>query len=230
MKEFRRAMISPLEPTEVQIPRGPVREYLIAFGVAAVYVATLPTGEPCIVGVTRDLEKTRFAIRRSWHWAVDITLAFWVRDRASAKRIARAVNADLAHHILPGRLAVTAERAGRAIRAEAAGRGITLTDHDTAMARVHASVDRVAAMLDEAQANGGLKWFNRGYREWREAARANGLGMSYAEAKARLRRALVVRAAKGGEIAFAPNLLAEILPPINNRKARELAPRIVDHA
>ena len=56
-------------------PRGPVREYLIAFGVAAVYVATLPAGEPCIVGVTRDLARTRFAIRRSWHWAVEITLA-----------------------------------------------------------------------------------------------------------------------------------------------------------
>jgi hypothetical protein len=204
-------MISPLEPTEVQIPRGPVREYLIAFG-------------------TRDLERTRLAIRRSWHWAVDITLVCWMKDRESAKRIARAVNADLEHHILPGRLAVTAERAGRAIRAEAEVQGIMLTDHDAAMARVHASVDRVAAMLDEAQANGGLKWFNRGYREWREAARAKGLGMSYAEAKARLRRALVVRAAKGGEMELAPSLLAEIVPPIDNRKAQELAPRIVDHA
>ncbi len=40
----------------------------------------------------------------------------------------------------------------------------------------------------EAEANGGLRWFNQTYREWRLAAKAEGRSMTYAEARARLRR------------------------------------------
>ena len=199
--------------TELEIPRGALREYLIVFGVAAVYVATAPSGRPCEVGVTRDLERKLEAIRARWDRSIDITLAYWVRDRESAKRIARQASARLAHD-RAGHLDVTAASAGAAIRDEAAECRVMLTDHDAAMARVHAAVDHVADVIATAQANGGLKWFNRAYRDWRIEARAAGLGMSYAEACARLRRALVMRAVNGGFV-LGPEMLPEIFPRIN---------------
>ncbi|SCB51533.1 hypothetical protein GA0061099_101912 [Bradyrhizobium yuanmingense] len=39
---------------DLEIPHGADREYLIVFGVAAIYIATIPRGEPCIVGVSRQ--------------------------------------------------------------------------------------------------------------------------------------------------------------------------------
>ncbi|WFU44168.1 hypothetical protein QA640_17975 [Bradyrhizobium sp. CB82] len=33
---------------DFEIPHGADREYLIVFGVAAIYIATIPRGEPCI--------------------------------------------------------------------------------------------------------------------------------------------------------------------------------------
>src|SRR5258705_13091058 len=48
---------------EFEIPRGADREYLIVFGVAAIYIGTIPRGEPCVVGASRDLDKTYEAMR-----------------------------------------------------------------------------------------------------------------------------------------------------------------------
>ncbi|MDA9498155.1 hypothetical protein XI05_11965 [Bradyrhizobium sp. CCBAU 11357] len=45
---------------------------------AAIYIATIPRGEPCIVGVSRDLAQTFDGIRDNWPWS-EIGCAFWVK-------------------------------------------------------------------------------------------------------------------------------------------------------
>jgi len=67
---------------------------------------------------------------------------------------------------------------------------LALTDHETIMTRVRMAVEYVESKIAEAQAAGELRWFNRAFREWRLEANARGRTMSYAEARARLRRAI----------------------------------------
>jgi hypothetical protein len=167
----------------LEIPQGAEREYLIVFGVAAIYIATSPSGEACIVGVSCDLARTHYAIRRR-RSRMDIVAAFWVKDRAIADAIAVEVITGLPHDP-EGFLAERAEVACWRIATVAARRHVPLTSHDATMARVRAAVERVQDKIDEAQAAGDLAWFNSAYRSWRLEARQSGHGMSYAEARAR---------------------------------------------
>jgi hypothetical protein len=195
---------------DFEIPRGADREYLIVFGVAAIYVGTIPVGEPCVVAPSRDLDKSFEAMRTRWPWS-EISCAFWVKDRDTAEAIAGEVNGRLPHD-RGGRLAVRAEVARRQIETVACDWKIQLTNHDAAMSRVHAAVRRVREAIDSANAGGELAWFNSAYRSWRLEAKKNGHGMSYAEALARLRKSVTKRLITLDNLTISDDLLPGIFP------------------
>jgi hypothetical protein len=98
----------------------------------------------------------------------------------------RQVYDELAHG--DGLLVADARTAQRRIENVAAHMGIQLTEHDTVLLRARSAVNYIEQKIDEAQAAGQLSWFNQAYRAWRLQAKQHGRSMSYAEARARLRR------------------------------------------
>lgn len=187
------------------LPRGAERDYLAAYGLVAVYVAALPTGET-IIGTSRDLMQSLLAIRRS-HAGAAIVSAYWVKNAAEARAICACVAWQSKDVPTTPRTAQTRiEIAARRMK-------LALTDHDTVMARVRTAVEYVEAKIAEAQAAGELHWFNRAFRRWRLRANAHGRTMSYAEARARLRRALYrqILFADSCEVAQLP----AVLPPLD---------------
>ncbi|MGY8665695.1 hypothetical protein Q3C01_25505 [Bradyrhizobium sp. UFLA05-109] len=195
---------------EFEIPHGAEREYLIIFGVAAVYIGTSPIGEPCIVDATRDLNLTLHAMQGKWLRS-EISRAYWVKDRDTAEAIAAEVDSVLPHD-QDGRLAVRAEVAARQIEAVARSWHIPLTNHDAAMSRVKSAVRHVQEVIDAANATGELAWFNAAYRAWRLDAKKTGAGMSYAEARARLRKAVTKQLITLDVLDCSEHLLPDIFP------------------
>ena len=166
----------------LRLPRAAEREYLAIYGIVAVYVAALPFGN-AQVGITRDLLHSLLALRREFS-GTHITCAYWVKDRDEARLIARQVNHDLLS------IEATPSAAKRCVESAAARMNIPLTEHDTVLLRARSAVAYIEQKIDEAQANGELSWFNREYRAWRIEAKQHGRSMSYAQARARLRRQL----------------------------------------
>lgn len=205
---------------DFEIPSGADREYLIVFGVAAIYVGTIPRGEPCVVGASRDLDKTYDAMQERWPWS-EISCAFWVKDRDTAEAIANEVNGVLPHD-LDGRLAVRAERARRMIEVVADEWKITLTNHYAAMARVQSAVRRVEETIGEANARGDLAWFNSAYRDWRVEAKKVGRVMSYTEALARLRREVTKRLITLDILDIGADLLPSVFPDLRKPTRKNL--------
>jgi hypothetical protein len=164
----------------LQLPRQAEREYIAASGIVAVYVAALASGN-ALVGLSRDLLHSLLALRRRFNGGY-ITAAFWVQDKPTARLIARQVNADLAF------LESTARTAQRRIENVAAHMGVAITEHDTVLLRARAAVAYIEQRIAQAQADGELQEFNRSFRQWRLEAKRHGRGMSYAEARARLRQ------------------------------------------
>jgi|GEM_PF-5503407 len=203
-----------------EIPRGADREYLIVFGVAAIYLGTVPCGEPCIVGASRDLDKTYEAMHQRWPWS-EISCAYWVKDRDTAEAIANEVNGILPHD-LDGRLAVRVEDARRQIERVACEWKISLTNHDAAMARVHAAVRRVEEKISEANARGELAWFNAAYRDWRIEAKKIGRVMSYSEALARLRKEVTKRLITLDILDLGADILPAIFPDLRKPARKNL--------
>jgi hypothetical protein len=174
-----------------ELPKGAAREYLQVFGVAAVYVAVMPTlaGEHSVIGSSLDLAKTYTFIRRR----CEIQTVFWVIDRKTARMVATL--AKRRWPVLDGVVPVAGAVAGRQVAMVARQLGVRLTEHQTAMRRVADALDRVDQALDQAQATGDLGWFNRAYSAYR--AGSTGRTMRYSEAQARLRRAVVRRILAG---------------------------------
>jgi hypothetical protein len=164
------------------LPRRAEREYLTVYGVVAVYVARLPTGE-AFVGASRDLLQSLQAIRRR-HAGAAIVCAYWAKDLVEAQRVCQ--------EAMRGSEGVLMNARTVRARIETAGdrMNLSLTDHETIMQRARMAVEYVEGKIVEAQAAGELRWFNCAFREWRLAANARGRTMSYAEARARLRRAI----------------------------------------
>jgi hypothetical protein len=169
----------------LRLPRAAEREYIAAANVVAVYVAALPSG-PSYVSTSRDLLHSLIALRRRWS-GIRIVSAHWLEGKTEARLIWREVNAGLPRGA-SGLLVANAKAAQRHVENVAARMNITLTDHADLMVRAQAAVGFIESHIREAEANGGLRWFNQAYREWRLAAKAEGRSMTYAEARARLRR------------------------------------------
>jgi hypothetical protein len=123
------------------------------------------------------------AIRRH-HAGAAIVCAYWAKNADEAQRVCQEAMRD-SEGVLMNARTVQA-------RIEIAGdrMNLALTDHETIMTRARMAVEYVEGKIAEAQAAGELRWFHRAFREWRLEANARGRTMSYAEARARLRRAI----------------------------------------
>jgi hypothetical protein len=186
------------------LPRGAEREYLTVYGVVAVYVVELLTGET-MVGTSRDLLQSLLSIRRRYEGAA-IVSAHWVKDADEAQLICREIVRD-SEGVLMNARTVRAR-----IETAAARINVALTDHGAIMERVRAAVEYVEGKIAEAQASGELRWFNRAFRAWRLEAKQHGRTMSYAEARARLRRAIYRKILFGEVCEIAP--LPNVFPPL----------------
>ena len=186
------------------LPRGAEREYLTAYGVVAVYVAKMPTGN-AMAGISRDLLHSLISIRRR-HVGAAIVAAYWAKDADDAQLIRDEIerNSD--------GVLMTARALQARIELAAARANVLLIDHDTIMERVRLAVDYVEDRIEQAQAAGELRWFNQAYRAWRLEAKAQGRVMTYAEARARLRRAIYrqILFGEAGEIAVIPKLFPSL--------------------
>lgn len=169
----------------LRLPRAAEREFIAAANIQAVYVAALPNG-PSFVSTSRDLYHSLIALRRRWN-GIRIISAHWVEGKTEARLIWREVNAGLPRGA-SGLLVANAKAAQRHVENVAARMNITLTDHADVLQRASAAVAFVENHIREAEAKGELRWFNQAYRTWRLAAKAEGRSMTYAEARARLRR------------------------------------------
>jgi hypothetical protein len=169
----------------LRLPRAAEREYIAAANVVAVYVAALPSG-PSYVSTSRDLLHSLIALRRRWN-GVRIVSAHWLEGKTEARLICREVNESLPRGA-SGLLVANAQAATRRVENAAARMGFVLTDHADVLLRARAAVAFVEDKIEQQQASGELAWFNQAYREWRLAAKAEGRSMTYAEARARLRR------------------------------------------
>lgn len=186
--------------TALKMPRGAEREYLNVLGVASIYIAKLPS-ELCFLGVSRDLHLSDLSLQRRFPGS-EIGCALWTRDRERADLVRRRVHAEL----LPtSDISVLREAIIRA----AVKLNIGLTEHETVMTRVGFLVQTIDRRLDEASRNGGLTWFNKAYRKWRLEAKQQGRVMTYSEARARLRRGVMVRMVK-----HSSDLLPSIFPTL----------------
>ncbi|TYL87418.1 hypothetical protein [Bradyrhizobium cytisi] len=172
----------------LKLPRGAEREYLAIYGIVAVYVGALPSDES-VVGFSRDLLHSLLTLRRQWR-GLRISCAYWARDRSEARLIATEVNARLLRHPERRVLLADAKTAQRQIENTAAHMGIPLTDHQTVLMRTRSAVAFIEERIAQAQAAGELHEFNRSFRAWRLEAKQLGRGMSYSEARARLRKNL----------------------------------------
>src|ERR1700761_1379298 len=117
----------------LKLPRGAEREYLAIYGIVAVYVAALPAGPSTFVSCSRDLLHSLLTLRRRWP-ALQITSAYWVKDKTEARLICREVNSGLARGD-EGLLVADAKTAQRRIENVAAHMGIALTEHATVLLR-----------------------------------------------------------------------------------------------
>lgn len=197
----------------LRLPRGAEREYLALYGITAIYVAAIPTG-PTLVGSSRDLLRSLIGHRRRFVGA-QITCAYWLAEESEAELIVREVRASFAQGS-EGLLVASAKTAQRRIENTAAHMGIVLTDHDTVTIRARAAVAFIEDKIDQAHADGSLRWFNSAFRAWRIEAKAYGRSMSYAEARARLRR-LVFREVLSGQFHGVSNVQRpEIFPPLEH--------------
>jgi hypothetical protein len=186
----------------LKLPRAAEREYLAIYGIVAIYVAALPSGN-ALVSFSRDLLHSLLALRRRYSGA-HITCAYWVKDKAEARLIVRQVNADLVF------LDATAKTAQRCIENVAAHMNIPITEHSLVLSRARTAVAFIEDRIAEAQASGELSWFNSAYRAWRLEAKQIGRGMSYTEARARLRQN-IFRQILTNEVQINPT---QIFPPL----------------
>ena len=131
------------------LPRGAEREYLTVYGVVAVYVAQLPTGE-AMFGTSRDLLQSLQAIRRH-HAGAAIVCAYWAKNADEAQLVCSDVARD-SEGVLMNARTVQA-------RIEIAGdrMNLALTDHETIMTRARMAVEYVEGKIAEAQAVGDLR-------------------------------------------------------------------------
>jgi hypothetical protein len=187
----------------MELPAGPVQDYIRLAGICAIYVASSPSGV-CRIGVSRDLKRTLTMLRRQ-DPELTCTAAFWVDNTRVAIRITSRVNKA-------GCGAFLTEIEAR-IAAIAEEMKVHLTDHAAVLQRVRAAVSHVAVTLEQAQKTGGLKWFNRAFRDFRLRAQACGhQPLNYTQARARLRRVIIARVLAGEHSRFGAEILPEVFP------------------
>ena len=192
---------------KIEFPRGAERAYLEDIGIAAVYIASGGGfGNACAVGATRDLERSWLALREVWQ-CPDITGAWWVKSRAIAEEIVRAVARRLPNDG-QGLLDADVIRAQAEIGRAAQSMGVTLTEHATVVKRAGVASLRIRDALNAANQCGELAWFNQAYRDHRR--QQGGRAINYAAARAGLCHAMGRRLVLVERVEFGPEMLVEV--------------------
>jgi hypothetical protein len=179
----------------LQIPHGAEREYLMILGIAAIYGVSVPVGGG-FIGVSRDLNLSWQSLKRRFPGA-DIVFCRWVKDRSTAEVLRREAST-----MLPTGASTVVMRF--AIENAAEQLGIVLTEHEVVMQRVRTTVAEIEHAIEHASRNGELQWFNSAFRAWRLQAKSVGRVMTYSEARARLRRAVLCSKLHTVDAALAP--------------------------
>ena len=161
----------------LRFPKKIEREYIAISGITAIFIASRPKAAP-IIRCSRDLMTSERSIRQRCPGA-RIECAYWVDDESEAQLIVDEVNAEKP---------VNVPAALRQIDSVAAHMNVILTEHDIVLARAKAAVRHIRDKIAAAQAKGELRWFNKMFRQWRLNAKPFGRSMTYAQARARLRR------------------------------------------
>jgi hypothetical protein len=186
----------------IDAPTRSERDYLAAFGAVAIYRAAMPAGSPVKIGVARGLSKRRTRVSTDAR-SPTLRSAFWVRDRRSAELIVRDVCRAVSHR--DGWLNGSVDYVTAIITDTAAKRGIVLTPHDRALARVTNATIHIYTVIEQANASGALKWFSEAYRAFRLNTDQS---LLYQQSRARIRTAMVRCIADGREPG--PGLCAEV--------------------
>lgn len=178
-------------PSSVNLPTGPVRAYLAAFGAAAVYVGRplLPKREP-IIAATSNLALAAKRLPHAYDLQSENDIV-WTKSRKLANKLA----------MMAGRRRKrTGSDPAAAVVDAATIHGIAVTSHQLVMARARVAVDRAGAALK----NGALKALNQRYAIMRAERAGKGLAVPrYLRVHADFRMALFRQLAAGGELDFA---------------------------
>jgi hypothetical protein len=193
----------------IELPTGPTRDYLAAFGVACVYVAApVQVQQPLVIGHARDLSRALNWLRRDGLFSeYNIETAWWVRERGNAAYLSRVAGDYLGHD-------ATVQHAKREIEKIARENNVVLTEHVVAMERVSRATAQIEHELRRAQRDGRLKFFNQAYKRHR----AEGGTLHYRKAFARLRRALFLRIAHMRPSVIDTELLRDVFAIDNEKK------------
>jgi hypothetical protein len=201
-----------LRSFEIELPRGALREYLLAAKITAIYVATIDD-RLSTVQITRDLERSVQYLRRD-NLTARLAHAFWCADRSLARVVARKSISGFPIAIFPNYVEAPPRFTALEIVDRASAMSLSLTDHVVVMRRARAAVFRVKQAIERAQANGELNWFNQAFRAWRLRAQSVDRTMSYMEARARLRRCLIRLAIAGELDRISEHLTCKIFPEL----------------
>lgn len=183
----------------IAMPDHHARDYLRAFGVAAIYVASEPAWRPTLVGVTRDVRATSEQVHRA---GFNLIAIYWLGERKLGERIIRVLAFD------NGIIDATADYVCTLIERTASKCKITLTPHDRTLARVEHATKHLNDSMNSANKRGDLQWFNRAYRQHRIEHPNETVG--YQQARSRLRHVMVERIASDAPLMVRTELLGEL--------------------
>src|SRR5262249_58813484 len=121
---------------QMELPTRQEREWLTAFGVAAIFVVWSPANTRCAIGATQDLGKALAAQRHSIGRDAQFVRVWWVSSLEAALELARTAEPA------PGSSA-TVEAIERRIREVARRRRIPLAEHGPTLERARTALARL---------------------------------------------------------------------------------------
>ena len=188
----------------IEFPTPVARDYLKLTGYCFIAILTTAKGTPCRLRVMNDLTECLEGERLNWSPYIELTCAYWIEKKEDADRLVahiEQIHQPLGHDGINA----YAETLRDEIVHYADHFGITVTHHNTVIARVNQTVEIIHKRMKQAQADGDLKFFNAAFKE----ARENGKPVIYGKARAKLRDALIRRAIQGND-ALDVGLLDEV--------------------
>lgn len=208
---------APVDPLQLEIPRGAMRDYINMTGDAAILVLNPPIGRPCEIRVGRDIGQVQTSAKRRWHFAVEIVVAVWVINKPTALRVCEHVGA-LAQRDYPldkhGRWRMDGRDARALIQEATQTLGIKTMEHGPYLRMIRERCALIEDDMQRAWAKGQLAWFNRAYHRHRITDMRPS---SFPEARLRLRRAIMRRVVAGYGSAVNADILGEIFPRLHQR-------------
>jgi hypothetical protein len=170
----------------------------------AIFVMCPPSGSPCQPGAAVDLAEALTRARQTWPRDLDAPVLVYARLVDGIRPAQQVVNLAIACDLRDAKL----DRSGRvsaqldvvtaAITAAASRLSVGLTDFETAISRVRTASTKMTTRLDDVQADGDLRAFNKEFsRRRREAAACGRPFMNYTTARQRLTEVLAEMTSRG---------------------------------